>query len=1682
VKNKFVRKKIERLFYWLAFAIPGIAAYPVETHGSVLINEIHYNSDVKTELVEFIELHNSGSTSVALGEWSLSGGVSFTFPAETTLAPGGYLVIAENPGSLRAKFGATALGPWIGKLSNEGEQVELRNGTGQVMDEVDYQLGFPWPTVGDPPGYSIELVNPAFDNNLGGSWRASAAGTATVAPQTLIADRSSWKYFKGQTEASAPTSNWRLLNFNDSSWLSGAAPFGYGENFLGTTLGDMQGGYTSVFLRKTFQVSNPSALNQLQIEALLDDGFNVWINGVHVLSRNMPGNEVAFNGTANSALEDLAYQIYSLPPPANYLVAGLNVVAIQAHNSSLAGSSDFFIDIRLKAETGGSNRGPTPGARNSVFADNIPPQIRQADHSPEEPSSGQSVKITAKITDPEGVRDVNLQYQIIEPGNYIELSDAAYQTSWLTVAMNDAGSDGDDALRDDIFTAVLPASVQAHRRLVRYRISATDGSGRAITVPYADDPQPNFAYFVYDGVPPWSGAIQPTSTDPNRNRAVSYGTNVMRRLPVYHLIAKPNAVQQSQFGGYAGDQYNWAGTLVYDGKVYDHIHYRARGGVWRYAMGKNMWKFDFNRGHSFEPRDNYGKKYGISWDKLNLGACIQQGDYQHRGEQGMFESVGFRLFNLAGVESPKSHFVQFRVIDGAAESNPASQYDGDFWGLYLAIEQEDSRFLDEHGMPDGNLYKMEGGTGELNNQGAMAVSNKSDLNSFLSTYRGTTPTDDWWRANFDLPRYYSYQTIVQGIHHYDICYGKNYFYFLNPETRHWSVHSWDLDLTWADNMYDAGCGGVDDFTNRVLKRPAFTLEYRNRIRELRDLLFNSDQAHQLIDEYAAIIDDPGGSPSFVDADRALWDYNPILVASYVNRSKAGQGRFYQVVPTRDFPGMVNKMKNYVNTRGAILDNSANDPLIPSRPSISVAGPSDFPANRLAFRASAYSGANSFAAMKWRVGEITATNNPAFDPGKPRKYEIVPTWESPELTNFTEEISIPPTAVEEGHTYRARVRMKDSTGRWSKWSEPVQFVTAAANNTAALVDNLRISEVMFNPPGGSDLEFIELHNTSPTIALDLNGVTFTQGIDFAFPPGTTIPAGGYLLVVKGESAGDFSAFRSHYGLNNSVPIAGPYAGSLDNNGEPITLKTPGAGADIVSFQYGDGRGWPLAADGAGHSLVPLEITFGHEGQRSLNYPGNWRASSFLRGSPGKADPAVPSSVVLNEIVAHTDYDNPARPEYDSNDWIELYNPTAANIQLNAWYLSDDPAELKKWPIPATAIPSRGWVVFDEISGFHNPITTGFGLDKAGEQVLLSFLPGTAEDRVADAVRFKGQVNDVSVGRFPDGGGFWQSLPPTPRSKNGQPIAQIVIGELMYHPKATPANPEDNSADEYVEIFNPTSNAVALYDTNGVWRLDGGVQFTFTNKTTLAAGARLLVVNFNPADAAALNGFRSTYGLTGASIPILGPYQGKLNNSSDRVALERPQYPDVPNAPFSWVIVDEIIYGDQAPWPSSADATGHSLHRLASGQTGNDSNNWTAASPTPGTAGGVSIVDSDGDGMPDSWETAHGLNPNSSGDASADLDGDGLTNLQEYLSGSDPRDGKSALRLDAISFSAGQAVLRFSALAGKSYSVQYKDSLSGGTWITLRSFDPQSSTQATELSDAIPPNTLSRFYRLTTPKAP
>jgi hypothetical protein len=142
---------------------------------------------------------------------------------------------------------------------------------------------------------------------------------------------------------------------------------------------------------------------------------------------------------------------------------------------------------------------------------------------------------------------------------------------------------------------------------------------------------------------------------------------------------------------------------------------------------------------------------------------------------------------------------------------------------------------------------------------------------------------------------------------------------------------------------------------------------------------------------------------------------------------------------------------------------------------------------------------------------------------------------------------------------------------------------------------------------------------------------------------------------------------------------------------------------------------------------------------------------------------------------------------------------------------------------------------------------------------------------------------------------------------------------------------------------------------------------------------------------------------------------------------------------------------------------------------------AAYVTPGIQSALAVVnivqgsaDSDGDGMPDDWETLYNFNINNSADASQDADGDLMTNLQEYNAGTNPRDPLSYLRLGLIR--SGGSSLTFNAVANRTYTVEYRDTLSPGVWQLLQNV-PAGPAREVQLNDAAGGST--RFYRLRTP---
>ena len=178
--------------------------------------------------------------------------------------------------------------------------------------------------------------------------------------------------------------------------------------------------------------------------------------------------------------------------------------------------------------------------------------------------------------------------------------------------------------------------------------------------------------------------------------------------------------------------------------------------------------------------------------------------------------------------------------------------------------------------------------------------------------------------------------------------------------------------------------------------------------------------------------------------------------------------------------------------------------------------------------------------------------------------------------------------------------------------------------------------------------------------------------------------------------------------------------------------------------------------------------------------------------------------------------------------------------------------------------------------------------------------------------------------------------------------LVISEVNYHPDspssaALAIDPllTDNDL-EYIEIANPTSSAIDL--TN--WRVRGEADFDFAAGTSLAAGAAIVLVSFDPSlaiNANKLAAFEAHYGI-GSGVAIVGGLSATLSNGTGRVSLQQPDTPDLLGV-IPHVVVDELVYDDLAPWPD-ADGTGLVLERDDVSASGLLSGSWTAVAPTPG----------------------------------------------------------------------------------------------------------------------------------------
>lgn len=191
----------------------------------------------------------------------------------------------------------------------------------------------------------------------------------------------------------------------------------------------------------------------------------------------------------------------------------------------------------------------------------------------------------------------------------------------------------------------------------------------------------------------------------------------------------------------------------------------------------------------------------------------------------------------------------------------------------------------------------------------------------------------------------------------------------------------------------------------------------------------------------------------------------------------------------------------------------------------------------------------------------------------------------------------------------------------------------------------------------------------------------------------------------------------------------------------------------------------------------------------------------------------SDLVINEVMT----DNSStildeNGEYD--DWIEIYNRSDQEVNLDGYYLTDKKGIKDKWSMPNTILPAYSyllvWADDDVTQGqFH----TNFKLEKNGEYLGL-FQKTNDSLYLKDEVLIPGILTDTSYGRYPNGYGSFQFLNPTPLSSNS-PLS--ALNHINYN-VTSPYTIFPNPANEYFSIQNLGSiasiNQVEIFNVYGI----------------------------------------------------------------------------------------------------------------------------------------------------------------------------------------------------------------------------------------------------------------------------
>lgn len=698
--------------------------------------------------------------------------------------------------------------------------------------------------------------------------------------------------------------------------------------------------------------------------------------------------------------------------------------------------------------------------------------------------------------------------------------------------------------------------------------------------------------------------------------------------------------------------------------------------------------------------------------------------------------------------------------------------------------------------------------------------------------------------------------------------------------------------------------------------------------------------------------------------------------------------------------------------------------------------------------------------------------------------------------------------------------------------PIQSATTLGSaNAYPLVGPVVISEINYHPIdifvegvgyNDTEKEYIELHNSSGALARlydptrPTNTWRLNDAVEFTFPTNTSIPAGGYLVVVgfNPTNLQKLAAFTNANPVPPGTQILGPWDGALDNAGDRVELRRPGTPEPdgfvpsilVERVSYDNEAPWPAGADGIGPALQRISVTgYGND-------PTNWTAAGRSPGAPfgGGAPPTITSNptnvtVVAGETAQFRVQASGAPPlsyqwrrngqplngataatltladvqtsQAGTYDCVVL-NPSGSAVSVGAVLtvlvpiiISEQPADITLGGRTNSANYGQSGVdaIFRVVATSQNP-PVNYRWYRDG-----NLIPGansstyvinqaTTDDEGVYSVEVSDQISNR---RSRDAGLYIHIRPfftgePYPESqflRVGQPYS-LSVG-ARGHPM--PLN----------YVFRRGSTNYQIVSTNsfvGTLRLPAVQLLDAATYSASVSNSYPIVASTN----STLSISRLAYLVvvdphTNQIVSIGTTVTNRANvRSSVSSSLRYQWFKDgvlIPGATTTNLVVTNL---------QSADA---GIYTLAI--TNNAVTNLTPRYPEPIVGYFDALIstpqtDTDGDGMPDWFEQQYNVsNPND------DSDGDGIKNIDEYRSGTNPIDANSYLRID-ISPDVGGVLLEFMAVSNRSYSLLVRGVAEGAPWQQLQDFGLRTTNRLERYIDAADGE--QRYYRLTTPRSP